>query len=390
LLYRLKYRNYTEPTIVTTDDLKHRSYVTFYFNNEIEKQYHGKNVGQLINPNRAKSMQEKQQLLKKLQFELHKALEANSYPFTPQIANESMAINQSSTNSMSTIKLMFQAVKDKLRSDLSKTYKRDLKSVYREFRDFMVPEEADGSIIDITPVRIERFLSQFGSSGTYYMNKRRNLGVVISAAGRLDNKELKLIKETKRRKAKAKLHKAYDKSQLKPILNFLKTHHPNLYLCCLLTYSSWLRPHEEVRLLTPGDFKKDWTEVHLSGDNNKGGKVRVVYIPDYVQEVVKPILTNLNRNDNIFSLNSVPFNESYFNTAWSRAYKKMFASGLIYENQTIYSFRHTAAIEVYRKTKDVYLLQKLLGHSSILVTLKYLRSLGEFNSEELRDAAPQL
>jgi integrase len=383
-------RNYTEPTIVTTDDLKHRSYVTFYFNNEIEKQYHGKNVGQLINPNRAKSMQEKQQLLKKLQFELHKALEANSYPFTPQIANESMAINQSSTNSMSTIKLMFQAVKDKLRSDLSKTYKRDLKSVYREFRDFMVPEEADGSIIDITPVRIERFLSQFGSSGTYYMNKRRNLGVVISAAGRLDNKELKLIKETKRRKAKAKLHKAYDKSQLKPILNFLKTHHPNLYLCCLLTYSSWLRPHEEVRLLTPGDFKKDWTEVHLSGDNNKGGKVRVVYIPDYVQEVVKPILTNLNRNDNIFSLNSVPFNESYFNTAWSRAYKKMFASGLIYENQTIYSFRHTAAIEVYRKTKDVYLLQKLLGHSSILVTLKYLRSLGEFNSEELRDAAPQL
>jgi integrase len=335
-------------------------------------------------------MQEKQQLLKKLQFELHKALEANSYPFTPQIANESMAINQSSTNSMSTIKLMFQAVKDKLRSDLSKTYKRDLKSVYREFRDFMVPEEADGSIIDITPVRIERFLSQFGSSGTYYMNKRRNLGVVISAAGRLDNKELKLIKETKRRKAKAKLHKAYDKSQLKPILNFLKTHHPNLYLCCLLTYSSWLRPHEEVRLLTPGDFKKDWTEVHLSGDNNKGGKVRVVYIPDYVQEVVKPILTNLNRNDNIFSLNSVPFNESYFNTAWSRAYKKMFASGLIYENQTIYSFRHTAAIEVYRKTKDVYLLQKLLGHSSILVTLKYLRSLGEFNSEELRDAAPQL
>jgi integrase len=68
----------------------------------------------------------------------------------------------------------------------------------------------------------------------------------------------------------------------------------------------------------------------------------------------------------------------------------MFALDLIYEQQTIYSFRHTAAIEVYRKTKDVYLLQKLLGHSNIIVTLKYLRSLGEFNSEELRDAAPQL
>jgi integrase len=64
--------------------------------------------------------------------------------------------------------------------------------------------------------------------------------------------------------------------------------------------------------------------------------------------------------------------------------------GLVYEDQTPYSFRHTAAVDLYRRTKDVYLLQKLLGHSTIVVTLKYLRSLGEFNSEELRDAAPQL
>lgn len=68
----------------------------------------------------------------------------------------------------------------------------------------------------------------------------------------------------------------------------------------------------------------------------------------------------------------------------------MYDKGLIYKNQTIYSFRHTAAVEVFRRTKDVYLLQKLLGHSTIMVTLKYLRNLGEFNSEELREAAPQL
>lgn len=382
-------RNYTEPIIVTTDDLKHRSYVTFNFNNKIEKQYHGKNVGQQINPNRAKSLEEKRHLLKKLQYELHKALETGIYPIDRKtLAEENVKLHGKSL--LSAQKLMYEAVKDKLRAGLSKTYKRDLKNVYREFKTFLLKSEAEGPITGISTIRVEKFLSRFGSTGTYYMNKRRNLGVIISAAGRLDNKEVKVVKEARRRKTKAKLHKAYEKGQLKPILNYLKEDYPNLYLCCLLTYSSWLRPHEEIRLLTLGDFKNDLHEIRLSGNENKGGKVRVVYIPDYARDVLIPIISKLGRNDNIFSLTPEPFNESYFNTAWSRAYKKMFKSGLIFEHQTIYSFRHTAAIEVYKNTKDVYLLQKLLGHSSIIVTLKYLRSLGEFNSEELRDAAPQL
>lgn len=382
---------FTLPEIVTSDDLSKRSYVTFYFKGNRVREYNGNNIGLRLKPNLCKTQVERNILLAKLQFELRKALEAGIYPLTngKKIAIDNIP-QKVVVRSSSALELLFMAVRDKLHSDLSKTYKRDLKMVYRGFRDFLQPEERNGPINNITTIRIERFLSQFGSSGTYYMNKRRNLGVIISAAGRLDNKELKTVKETKRRKAKAKLHKAYDKSQLNPILNYLKAHHPNLYLCCLLTYSSWLRPHEEVRLLTFGDFKKDCTEVHLSGDDNKGGKVRVVYIPDYTRKVLMPILSKLTRNDNIFSLTPEPFNESYFNTAWSRAYKKMFALGLIYEDQTIYSFRHTAAVLLYRRTKDVHLLQKLLGHSNIVVTLKYLRSLGELNSEELRKAAPEL
>jgi integrase len=89
-------------------------------------------------------------------------------------------------------------------------------------------------------------------------------------------------------------------------------------------------------------------------------------------------------------LTAVPFNEYYFNTQWSRAWARMQKLGLIFENQTIYSFRHTAAIQLYRQTKDVHLLQQLLGHSAITVTLKYLRNLGEIDSEQLAKYAPQL
>ena len=37
---------------------------------------------------------------------------------------------------------------------------------------------------------------------------------------------------------------------------------------------------------------------------------------------------------------------------------------------------------------NVYMVQKMMAHSTVVVTLKYLRSLGEFNMDELKAAAP--
>jgi site-specific recombinase XerD len=49
-----------------------------------------------------------------------------------------------------------------------------------------------------------------------------------------------------------------------------------------------------------------------------------------------------------------------------------------------------AAVQVYRKTKDLNILQQLLGHSNMIVTLKYLRGLGEASNDELRNVMPEL
>jgi integrase len=392
---------YTIPTIVTSNDLTKKTYIEFYFNNERRRYADARPIGLKISPNRAKTLIQRDELLEKLRFEFHKVLEAGTYPLKIDVKEESLKVSNlrhtelnEEPNQCEKVptaqQLLLEALTNKQNTNLSKTYKRDLMSIYQSFVAFASNEELSGAIEAITTVRIEKFLAQFGSSGTYYMNKRRNLAILFAAAGRLVDKPIKAVKATPRRKAKAKLHQKYDKKQLKPILNFLKLNYPNLHVCCLLAYSSWLRPHEEIRLLTLDDFKNNYTEVHLSGDNNKGGNVRVVYVPDYARAEIIPKLLTLKRTDNIFKRETEPFNESYFNLQWSRAYKKMYKLGLVHENQTIYSFRHTAAVEVYRKTKDVYLLQKLLGHSSITVTLKYLRTLGELHTDEMKNAAPTL
>lgn len=152
----------------------------------------------------------------------------------------------------------------------------------------------------------------------------------------------------------------------------------------------FLRPHNEVRLLAKKHFNKDYTVITLSGFENKSRVIRSVNVPVFVQEKIKPILDSVKRDDNIFSLNPQPFNDDYFRTLWTRAKKQMLEKGIIRKEQTIYSFRHTAAVNVYKKTKDLHILQQLLGHSDMIVTLKYLRGLGVHNTEELRNVMPEL
>ena len=64
---------------------------------------------------------------------------------------------------------------------------------------------------------------------------------------------------------------------------------------------------------------------------------------------------------------------------------KWYCPDYISKNQTLYSFRHTGAIRLFEKTKDITKLQKAMGHSSIRVSLTYLRGLeiAELKEEDM-------
>ncbi|MES2447311.1 MAG: site-specific integrase [Bacteroidota bacterium] len=376
--------NYSQLRIVSSSNLKNRSYVCFYFNGKRIREYNGNNLGLDIKPNYATTIDDRERLLRKLHFELQKALENNCYPAKIQI-NE-IAVQEEKN----TCQLLNEALEKKLSSNLSKFYKRNLNSIYNHFTAFLSTKELSSPIAELKRSRVEEFLTQFNSSGTYYMNKRRDLGVMFSSVSKQIEQKLMIVLNTDTVKSKAKLHKIYDKEQIKPILDHLKSTHPNLHLCCLLCYGCFLRPHEEIRNLCVYHFKNDFSEVHLSGNENKGGRVRVVFVPEYVRKELLLACCDLEPSNNLFTKTDIPFNEAYFNTAWTRSWRKMYAIGLIHKNQTIYSFRHTSVVNIYKKTKDIHILQKLLGHSDMIVTLKYLRGLGELNSDDLKNVMPEL
>ena len=394
-----KVRQY-EIKISSNESLKQRSFISITIDGKRHKEYTGNKINLNIEPNKSKNLKERNKLLKLLEFEYRKAIEDGRYvnettPIinAPNIVEAKPTIQFIQSNQieiMDTARVLQIALNQKLSNNLSKYYKRNLKYMHDNFINFLTEEELKSDIRNIKRSRIQEFLNRYNSSGTYYMDKRRDLAVLFSQVSKdLENKMV-IVKTTDKMRSKASLHKIYSQEQLRTVLKYLKTEHPNLYLCCLLSYGCFLRPHKEIRSLYGGHFKKDFTEIHLSGMENKSGRVRTVYMPDYVRNEVLPKVENLKHNENLFTGGENSFNEAYFNTAWTRQWYKMHKLGIIEPNQTIYSFRHTAAVNVYNKSKDIHILQQLLGHSDMVVTMKYLRGLGELNGLQFKEYLPTL
>jgi len=87
-------------------------------------------------------------------------------------------------------------------------------------------------------------------------------------------------------------------------------------------------------------------------------------------------------NHNIFSGTPEPYNADYFKSLWSR-FKTQ--TNILEQAQTLYSFRHSGAIEIFKRTGSITKLQKAMGHSSINVSLTYLRGLevAELTEEDM-------
>jgi integrase len=364
---------FTDPKIVNPQDLKQRAYISFYFSGKRYRFYNGKVLGISCSPNNCDNLSSRERLLKQLLRSFTRSLHTG---WTPELVKPEI-------KKRSILQLFDQVVKDIHGSSYSTVYQRDMMKVIHSFSGFLVAEDRKDPLPDqVVPADIERFLQQFSSSGTYYQNKRRTLAAVFSRLVKQGFCKANPVLETSKRKAKAVLHQAYTPEQLAPVLEFLKDRYPNLYLCALLMYGTLLRPHREIRLLKRRHFDENFTCFSLDGKENKSGRIRSLPVPEFVRvELVQRQFDDLQPDEYIFTRSQVPFNESYFNTMWSRAKAKMLDLKLIQPQQTLYSFRHAASVNVFTRTQNLKLLQQLLGHSNLSTSMTYLRSIGAIQVE---------
>lgn len=365
---------HSEPVIVSAGNIKKRSYVKVYVDGKRYRLYNGKPLGITCNPNHSKSLKQRDKALQTLQYESKKKLEAGWSPWLNYQAKTCIKAI-SAAEAIETVQTFIE------REDISDLYKRDLKQVGEKFLLFLQAANLENfPVTDIDEKSIVDFLQQFKSSATHYMNQRRNLSAFFSRLDAMKTLKKNLLLSTSLMKQRTSLHKAFRKDQMLDILGKLKERNSCLYVCALLMYGCMLRPHQEIRHLKKGNFSDDLSVITLSGYANKSKRIRVVKVPLYVRNALVDIgLSSIESQTNIFTKQEHPFNESYFNCIWTRIKSAMLKERLLEADHTLYSFRHTAAVNIYMKSKDPYKIQQLFGHGSLTVTLTYLRSLGLVN-----------
>ena len=226
---------YTLPQVSSNNNLESRAFVYFYYDNKRYKFYNGNKLGLKIFPNYAKTLKERNSLLEQLRFQFHKALTENWNPEIEPINDTSLEQVQ-----ITAAEALEEIINNKLKSQYSKLYKRDLLSTYNKFIKFLPDELLKKHPKEISFNQIEKFLDQFSSSPRNYMNKRRSLSVFFSELTRKEILDKNPISKTLRKKSKAILHEIYSKQQLLDVLDYIKCNNYNLYLCALITYGCLL------------------------------------------------------------------------------------------------------------------------------------------------------
>lgn len=262
-----------------------------------------------------------------------------------------------------------KTLKRKLSLDYSSSYKNDIIYTERLWDTYTQSKNlASKPIKEMKVDMVRDFIYEYAPSPASTANLKRNISALLKDELESNGVVLNFSRITLP-KAPQQLHKPLQ--NIGALLSDIKTFNGNLHLCCLMTYTMLLRPHREVRCLSFRDFNNDFSQVSLSGSQVKSKRNRVLPVPEVVRVEVLKRFTG-NRKDNVFTLTEEPYNRDYFKTLWSR-YKRQ--SSLLERDQTLYSFRHTGAIKVFEKTGSLLKLQQVMGHSTLQVSLTYLRGL---------------
>ena len=336
-----------------------RVYVVFYQNNKRYRLFNGSRINSDIYPN-SYPISERIQMGNLLASEVYQFLLSG-------LTLEQLKVSSLIKPNMTDKDYLTVALNNKLKQNFTKKYKEMLQFIFNK----LVVELKDSPI---QPLHVERVLNIYNSESSYNTYRLRLCSLINEARkiGMTSNP----MQSIKSKRTNAKMHKPF--TNLNEIFDSIKAYNKQLYLCCLMTYGCLLRPHREIRELTWSDFSYDLKYIHLSGNRNKSGRNRIVPVPSYVRE----ILVKGEPHHNIFSGKPQPLNKDYFKTLWSR-FKRQ--SKILEQGQTLYSFRHSGAIEIFKRTGSITKLQKAMGHSSINVSLTYLRGLeiAELKEEDM-------
>lgn len=137
----------------------------------------------------------------------------------------------------------------------------------------------------------------------------------------------------------------------------------------------------EACSLTIGDLFLDPGAANILVRRGKGGKTRLVAVADRLATYLKGSLSwKLNRAEPLDGSSPLFLSERWgflTRSAAHRVWKAALAGAGLPTRWGVHATRHSYAVEIYRRTRDLRLTQRLLGHSNPTTTTVYANLLDD-------------
>jgi site-specific recombinase XerD len=137
----------------------------------------------------------------------------------------------------------------------------------------------------------------------------------------------------------------------------------------------------EVCALVVGDLFLDVGAANVLVRKGKGGKARLVAISEQFAAYLRLFVEWKRENKEPMTGTSPLFlserSAAMSRSAVHRVWKAALEAATLPTRWGVHATRHSYAVEVYRKTRDLRLTQRLLGHSSPVVTTVYANLLDD-------------
>jgi integrase len=178
-----------------------------------------------------------------------------------------------------------------------------------------------------------------------------------------------------------KTHAAYTTAQLNQFIEAIAPKDPQLLLFIRFIYYTLARP-KELRFLKVGHIRSDFEKILFEGEHAKTDQEKYIGIStQFATVIAESGILNYPAEYYVFGNSGIPgqkrVGSSYFYKRF-KVYLKELGFKKLNAAYTMYSFKHTGAVQLYLATKDVYLVQQQLRHTTLDQTNTYLRDLGLF------------
>jgi integrase len=373
--------------ITHTDDISKPSYVEYYVFDEEKSKLQRKRV-RLIQPTFEEREKAGNKIAKEIDALLKKGVTLN--PKNKKAAPSDVVVKTSTLISASKVYLEF--IEKTLKLKTKKSYETDIK----RFLLYLVNEKLEHkTLTDFDELNAIHFLDYLTAVKGLSNRSRNNTKTTISSFFNFFKKRkiitINPFDDLENLKTVARRHAALSAEHAKRMKEYcIKEGEKELLLFIYFIYYCFIRSGDELRELKIGDIKDG--SVFVGGDRAKNNTGEHIKIPKVFQGIINEYkLRDYPSNYFIFGAGGKPgidpISRDYM---YDKHRKVLIHLNLHNKNYSIYSWKHTGAIALWKATQDIELLRQHCRHRDVAITTKYLRDLGLFIDYDQINKFPEL